>query len=120
MNDPTCHGGGWIVGMGERLPANPSDYYSTPRQLVGCNRIKCSRCGVMVHHFDKADARAITLSRDEYPRLYLAEDPFSFDFMFPNKDSRAYVCKCAFAKIMGGRSLESIDQPWYCAGHPQE
>jgi hypothetical protein len=120
MSDPVCHGGGWIVGMEERLPANPSDYYSTEGMIVGCNRIKCDRCGVMVHHFDECAARAINLSKSDYPKLYLAEDPLSFEFMYRNKDSRVYVCKCAFAKIMGGRSLDGMDQPWHCAGHPQE
>jgi hypothetical protein len=120
MSDPICNGGGWIVGMDERLPADPSDYYSEEGMLVGCNRIKCRKCGAMVRHFDRAAAKAITLGEKENARLYLSEKPFKeFDFMYRNRDSRTYACKCSIAKTMGGRPLDNVEPNWYCAGHPQ-
>jgi hypothetical protein len=120
MADPVCHGGGWIVGMEERLPAHPSDYYSVEGVLVGCNRVKCRRCGEWVRHFDKLRLKAITLSADDYPRLYETKDPMQFDFAYREQDSRVYVCRCAFDQTSGARALDSLDLPsWFCAGHPQ-
>ncbi len=120
MADPVCIDGGWIVGIGRGVPADPREYFSLDGPVVGCNRIKCRSCGAWVRPFDECSYIGMNLSLSQYPKVYESKNPFEFDFMVRDEDSRVYICRCAIDKTSGGRSLGSLDLPnWYCAGHPQ-
>jgi hypothetical protein len=120
MADPECISGGWIVGMDERLPASPREYYSQKGLVVGCNRIKCNKCGEWVRWFDQVAFDTATLDESECEWLFRSKSLPKRDYIYKDKSSRVYLCRCSFAQALTLESLGSIDMvQWYCAGHPQ-
>jgi hypothetical protein len=118
----SCDNGGLLVGTAHAIPDDPRAAYREGGALLGCNRLRCARCGAMVRHFDRVQLTRELLSGDEYAALWSAADPTSFALLraAPVPTVRFYFCECFNFHTAGAVSAPSReDADWSCAGHPQ-
>ena len=95
MAAPICNGGGWIVGMAYAIPSEPTEYYPEDgKTILGCNRLKCQRCGQWVRHIDQLYCKATVLGTDDAAQLFAATDPFAFR---PRRARQGLARTCAAA-----------------------
>jgi len=99
----TCPCSGYQVGAQREVPEDPTDLAVEGLPIIGCNRLRCLRCGVPVRNSVSPEA----LRADPGPRVY--------------------SCDCRTWREYGVQALEdddpetfraSPDVPWECEGHP--
>jgi hypothetical protein len=125
-----CDTGGWVVGP-RPLSDDPADYDVEWLPKLGCNRIRCRRCGCMVRSIagwrsrdtGPADVRAFAA---EIPMLYETADLTTSPRLEPGKNVRFYLCKCDYHEERDKHPLRekdtewaiSVVAKWECDGHP--
>lgn len=121
-----CHGG-YVVGGQHRIPDDACEYSAAQvNAVIGCNRLRCTRCGELVRHSEpgwagKADLRANVAA------LYAAETWVDHPLLEPKADNyRLYACKCTTWAGFEDYPTDPVDPdpstdpvfPWRCDGHP--
>lgn len=117
-----CDDGGLLVGTGHPMPTDPREAYREGGSLIGCNRLRCARCGAMVRHFDGVQLARELLSGDEYAALWATVDQTGFPQLraAPIPQVRFYFCQCFNFHTAGAVAAPSReDADWSCAGHPR-
>lgn len=120
-----CNGGGHLVGGNAWLPVDPGDYFRAAYSIsdIGCNRLRCQRCGQMVRH---ALGYAVAPAFDA-ATLFAMRDWSVLTGAVPDgrEQGRLYVCACNVLVEHAGCQLDQSGErdpdilpPWRCAGHP--
>lgn len=93
-----CLGGGYLVDGQHPLPEDLTEYFGDRRrhQLVGCNRLRCLRCGQMVQNVVSGTTRR-----------YLCECAGWLE---------TAVRPTSVIGVDG--AYDDAHLPWRCAGHP--
>lgn len=122
-----CHDGGYVVSGKNRIPEDLCEYqHPHVAALIGCNRLKCGRCGDWVRHGPPG-----RVAKDDVrPRLAEAYEAASWSELpylktESTRSYRLYVCRCsAWAGrrdyLMHDPDPSPFSQPilpWFCAGH---
>ena len=98
-----CPDDGYMVGAQREIPEDPTDLAVAGLPIIGCNRLRCLRCGVSV------------------------KDSVSPEAKLADSGTRVYSCDCRKWSENGVQALEdddwetfrtSPDVPWECEGHP--
>jgi hypothetical protein len=121
-----CLNGGLVVGGEYDLPSDFHVHRKTSNDIIGCNRLWCSSCRVLVKSI-----RGFNLTgggRDkpiDHVKLYESEDPADWEPYVARGDQfRTYFCKCSFVSWAGFRDARYLDSysidTWRCAGHPDQ
>ncbi|MBM4438606.1 MAG: hypothetical protein FJ029_15595, partial [Actinobacteria bacterium] len=96
-----CRRSGYLLGPDGRVSEDPAEFYLGEEQVVvGCNRLRCGRCGQLVG-----------VERDPLPE---------------EQEFRAYRCDCVVHRENGPSRPADFEDPdtyesalpWACAGHP--
>lgn len=113
-----------MVGARQTLPSDPHERYREDGDILGCNRIRCSRCGAWLRNIAGMKIDVATLSRDEHLEFYdgLGARRRDWPFLTTNVGGemyRVYACKCGWDQTPSVKWLNSSDRDgWACAGHP--
>ena len=111
----------WLVSLEYELPSDPAVAYSGEEPIIGCSHLVCGNCGADVRHVDRRSTKTNNPPGDsDIQVLYQSVDPDSplLDGSPKYNEARAYFCKCELVGVdSGARWVETIDQPWTCAGH---
>lgn len=131
--DRRCDDGGLLVDGNTRLTDDPCEYYDhAVRELVGCSRLRCTKCDSWV----RGGPPGVKLKEDVPIDLALlwatanwVELPFVEQRSRPltsfEEEARFYTCRC---RGWEATRVDRIDNehdspsdpnvPWECAGHP--
>jgi hypothetical protein len=127
-----CDRGGLLVDSETRLPSDLCEFYQKELLvLVGCNRLRCSRC----HEWVRSGPPGLGLKRGvdvSVAALYTSENWIELPFverrrpvLVDDKELRLYVCRCRSWQVTQVDCLDyedsdfpNLDLPWACAGHP--
>jgi len=111
-----CSEGGYTVGPDKPLPADPTDYLTPGAPgVLGCNQLRCKRCGAPVRHVVGRAVAAGTTFGEAYAQADLATSPVLID---DATQDRRYLCRCAAWLESASHRMEDPRMPWRCAGHP--
>jgi hypothetical protein len=119
-----CIDGGYVVSGAHPLTTDPTDHSAANLPVVGCNNLRCSRCGATVR---SAPGVGRKLKNTTPAEIYEAKDLATApDIVATLPELRFYVCRCTAFLENGWRRMEehdvdlkdAIDLPWRCAGHP--
>jgi hypothetical protein len=119
----SCDDGGLLVNAKTRLPSDVCEYFRKDvRVLVGCNRLRCTRCNEWVRN-----APLLSLKSDvplDVGVLYAAEKWDGLPFIEESGRFRLYACRCTTWEAGNNASIENDHDspsdpnvPWVCAGH---
>jgi hypothetical protein len=123
-----CGRNGYLVDATQTVPSDPTDFFVEGLPVVGCNTIKCGRCGATVRNatglaFKTRD----DVPSDELAALYATADLATSPLLHATQPGwRLYLCKCSRWLETTQHALEEPDRdaltdpdmPWACAGHP--
>lgn len=119
-----CPDGGFIVDGDGEVPDDPTAHAHELLPAVGCNRLRCSTCGVIVR-----TARGVALDNREVskPAVYEAPDITKAPGMVSTLPAfRFYICRDHALIAKEWSRLDEKDPdvrvdlgvPWRCSGHP--
>jgi len=120
-----CDACGYLVGARLPIPADPREYARPGGPLVGCNHLRCSTCGTVVHHWPGFRFAVSPVTRAEHAELYATQSPDTSRYLTRGgggEQFRAYACACSHTEIASSTDLDRgfIDfEGWACAGHPE-
>jgi hypothetical protein len=118
LSDNFCADGGLLVGTKFPIPEDPHQFYRDGGDVIGCNRVYCSRCKSWVKHIDQQRIWKRRLEPVDHEKLYESLDPKLFDVFFPERLFRTYLCRCNWADTPSLKQLGFGDiDGWDCAGH---
>lgn len=131
--DRVCADGGLLVDGNTRLSDDPCEYYDhAVRELLGCNRLRCTKCDSWV----RGGPPGVKLKEDvavDLPLLHATANWLDLPFVEQRNrplssfetESRFYTCRC---RGWEATCVDRIDNehdspsdpnlPWECAGHP--
>lgn len=117
----TCEAGGLLVDARTRLPGDVCEYYrSATRVTVGCNRLRCRRCGAWVRSLPNWGLPDGGIAAKT---LYEAADWAGL--ATPSRGARLYACTCAAWEAVVTNQIDNDHEapsdpnvPWGCEGHP--
>jgi hypothetical protein len=122
-----CARNGYLVDVPSSIPTDPTDVGLEDLPIVGCNAVRCSRCGALVRNapglaFRTPDEVASATLAALYATADLASSPL---LHATNPDHRLYLCTCSRWLETGQHACSEPDpdpndpsMPWACAGHP--
>ncbi len=128
-SDRVCANGGLLVDGRARLSTDPSEYYDERvRELVGCARLRCTKCEASVRTGPLWLVPKQSL-QSEIATLYATDDWTALPFLHEDKvfdrPPRLYACRCRWWVATRVDSIDNEhdspsdpDLPWRCAGHP--
>src|SRR6266540_6427778 len=118
----TCPDGGLLVSATTRLASDPCEYCHPAVTSVGCNRLRCSRCGEWVRN--EAGFALKNVPRD-IAALYASQDWPTLPFVCRRRSSRLYTCRCTTWEAEIDYEIDNDHDattapnvPWACQGHP--
>lgn len=120
-----CLNGGLVVGTAHTIPKDFHVYRQTRAELVGCNRLWCGDCRVLVKSIAGFLLSGAGQDRPvDHAKLYESENPDDWElYLAENAQFRTYFCKCAFVSIPSLNDARNLDTKnidnWRCAGHPK-
>jgi hypothetical protein len=120
-----CDEQGALVGTLRDVPEDSSEYqwhFRSP--LVGCNRLRCGNCGVLVR--SRGGYHARIEAKDHGREVWESADWSGFPFLdhgSAQAQYRLYVCHCGYAQLADIQSVEYLEErdlswAWRCDGHP--
>lgn len=120
-----CPRDGYLVGATSDVPTDPTDHAIDGLPIIGCNRLRCLRCGVLVRSTVGLSLLAEPASIYDIPVLIASES--GGPVVAGPSERRLYFCRCSHWEEDGVQPLEdedpdsyrsSPDVPWRCDGHP--
>lgn len=116
---PRCPGDGLLVGTTAWLPVEPTEYASSEREPVGCNRLFCSSCRSWIRGVDDVQFESAAPPREHLETLFLDQRPDKYPgFRRGVLGHRVYLCRCECLEIHGVKQVGGLARTWRCAGHP--
>jgi hypothetical protein len=123
MTVRSCDDGGLLVNAKTRLPTDVCEYFrKETRVLVGCNRLRCTRCNEWVRNAPRLSLKT-GVPRD-VGVLYDAESWEGLPFVEESGRFRLYACRCTVWEAGANDTIKNDhdsasepDVPWICAGH---
>jgi len=129
-----CANAGFLVGATRELPTDTTDFqWGSRLPSVGCNRLRCSVCGALVHQqpgwlVNRDQVQFGTLEyQSRIDEMYERQAWSELPWMRPYDAYRVYVCHCGFVtednelaiglSTAGGPGDGTI--PWRCDGHDE-
>lgn len=125
-----CAGRGTVVNAFRPVADSPYDFvWAGLEAELGCNRLRCSRCGQVVRDGAKWTAEFLDVERSA--SLHASDEwkPFAVrGWIRSCENDRLYLCRCA---SWGVKQPARLDDPYYddfmgpapaswaCAGHPR-
>jgi len=117
-----CSNDGLLTDVRTSMPADPHEFWTGGPPTVPCTNLRCKRCKAVVRHIDKMRP-AVADGDDAMEALYATADLSQstlLDGTGSNIFFRTYLCRCEWKSVNGTIWLAASDQPWTCAGHPDE
>lgn len=122
-----CSEGGILVGAAGSVPADPAEHaWPKAQVLVGCNRLRCERCGQAVVQQPGFAATAATARALAELHAAASWEPFAAGgAVVRQAESRLYLCGCTSHSERAWSPV--VDDPegrpggpasWRCDGHP--
>ena len=115
------------MGGQHRIPDDPCEYSAAEvNAVIGCSRLRCTRCGELVRHSEPGWAGRADL-RSNAAVLYDAESWDDHPLLEQKADNyRLYACKCTTWAGFEDYPTDPVDPepstdpefPWRCEGHP--
>lgn len=121
--DLTCVHAGAVVGARHHLPTEAWGRWTGGGPAVGCNRLRCERCGENVR---QETGFELMSPPPEPERVFTAPDWRQVaGLRATDGRERLYACRCrlhveAAQHLLDAvpREFTDLDLPWRCAGHP--
>jgi hypothetical protein len=123
-----CLDSGYLVSAKQALPSDPTEFGVPRLPFVGCNRLRCNRCGATVRTCDGyAFATRDDQSQPTLSGLYDTADLTTSPLLHQTLPSfRLYLCRCSRWLETSEHALQIDDpdwftdpkMPWACDGHP--
>jgi hypothetical protein len=123
-----CAAGGYLVSAKSSLPSDPTDFHLEGLPTVGCTRIKCGVCDVLVRNAPGLAFRTReNVPAAELAALYASTDLAASPLLHQtHAHLRLYLCRCSrwlendpsACDEPEPDALTDPDMPWGCDGHP--
>jgi len=117
-----CSDHGLLIDPSIAIPTDPHLYWTGAPPSIPCSNLTCTRCKVVVRNVDGRRPVAANTT-ENLATLYADPAPQDSPLLVGgswNVAVRMYFCLCEWKAFHGAVYLAVSDEPWTCAGHPDE